>query len=121
MTYSLPPADIIPTFFCVVFRKLFLPIHHMEAHALTVRMIERYVYVCMYVCMYVYFDSVVHYTSYVNNVRQIKQIQIHPEPRQTPESLEDCGWVLSYSGWPMSPTLSLLPGQSQCYWDRVPE
>ncbi len=37
--------------------------------------------------MYVYFDSVVHYTSYVNNVRQIKQIQIHPEPRPTPESL----------------------------------
>ncbi len=51
-------------------------------------------------CMYVYFDSVVHYTSYVNNVRQIKQIQIHPEPRPTPESLEDCGWVLSKSGWP---------------------
>ena len=50
--------------------------------------------------MYVYFDSVVHYTSYVNNVRQIKLIQIHPEPRPTPESLEDCGWVLSNSGWP---------------------
>ncbi len=47
--------------------------------------------------MYVYFDSVVHYTSYFNNVRQIKQIQIHPEPRPTPESLEDCGWVLSNS------------------------
>ncbi len=54
----------------------------------------------MYVCMYAYFDSVVHYTSYVNNVRQIKQSQIHPEPRPTPESLEDCGWVLSNSGWP---------------------
>ncbi len=51
-------------------------------------------------CMYVYFDSVVHYTSYVNNVRQIKEIQIHPEPRPTPESLEDCGWLLSNSGWP---------------------
>ncbi len=50
--------------------------------------------------MYVYFDSIVHYTSYVNNVRQIKQIQIHPEPRPTPESLEDCGWGLSNSGWP---------------------
>ncbi len=44
--------------------------------------------------MYVYFDSVVHYTCYVNNVRQIKPIQIHPEPRPTPKSLEDCGWVL---------------------------
>ncbi len=54
----------------------------------------------MYLCMYVYFDSVVHYTSYVNNFRQIKQIQIHPEPRPTPESLEDCGWVFSNSGWP---------------------
>ncbi len=40
----------------------------------------------MYVGMYVYFDSIVHYTSYVNNVRQIKQSQIHPEPRPTPES-----------------------------------
>ncbi len=50
--------------------------------------------------MYVYFDSVVHYTGYVNNVRQIKQIEIHPEPRPTPENREDCGWVLSNSGWP---------------------
>ena len=42
-------------------------------------------------CMYVhvcYFDSVVHYTWYVNNVRQIKLILIHPEPRPTPESLK---------------------------------
>ncbi len=44
--------------------------------------------------MYVYFDSVVHYTCYVNKFGQIKQIQIHPEARPTPESLEDCGWVL---------------------------
>ena len=53
----------------------------------------------MYVCLCVYFDSIVHYTGYVN-VRQIKQIQIYPEPRPTHESLEDCGWVLSNSGWP---------------------
>ncbi len=44
--------------------------------------------------MYVYFDSVVHYTCYVNKFRKIKLIQIHPESRPTPESLEDCGWVL---------------------------
>ena len=54
----------------------------------------------MYVRMYVYFNSVVHYTSYVNNVRQIKQIQTHPESRPTTESLKDCGWVISNSGWP---------------------
>ncbi len=54
----------------------------------------------MSVCMYVYFDSVVHYTSYVNSVRQSKQIQTHPESRPTTESLKDCGWVLSNSGWP---------------------
>ncbi len=46
----------------------------------------------MYV--YVYFDSVMRYTCYVNNVGQMKQIQIHPEPRPTPERLEDSGWVL---------------------------
>ncbi len=50
--------------------------------------------------MYVYFNSVVHYTSYANNVRQIKQIQTHPESRPTSESLKDCGWVISNSGWP---------------------
>ncbi len=54
---------------------------------------------CMYVCMYIHFNSVVHYTSYVNNVRQIKQIQTHPESRPTTESLKDCGWVISNSGW----------------------
>ncbi len=54
----------------------------------------------MHVCMYVYFDSVVHYKSYVNIVRQIKQIQTHPESRPTTESLKDCGWVISNSGWP---------------------
>ncbi len=54
----------------------------------------------MYVCMYVYFNSVVHYTIYVNNVIQIKQIQTHPESRPTTESLKDCGWVISNSGWP---------------------
>ncbi len=41
-------------------------------------------YMYMYVCMYVYFDSVVHYTCYVN-VGQIKLIQIHPEHRPTQE------------------------------------
>ncbi len=45
-------------------------------------------YVCMYVCMYVYVESVVHYTCYVNKYGQISLIQIHPEPRPTPESLE---------------------------------
>ena len=44
--------------------------------------------------MYVYFYSVVHYTCYVNTFGQMKLIQIHPEPRPTPESLQDCGWVL---------------------------
>ncbi len=62
----------------------------------------------LYVCMCVYFDSVVHYTSYVNNVRQIKQIQIHPEPRPTPECLEDCGWVLFNTGWPKNPFQLLM-------------
>ncbi len=44
--------------------------------------------------MYVYFDSVMHYTCYVNNVGQIKLIEIHPEPRPIPEIPEECGWVL---------------------------
>ena len=44
--------------------------------------------------MYVYFNFAVHYTCYVNKFGQIKLIQIHPEPRPTPESLEGCGWVL---------------------------
>ena len=48
----------------------------------------------LHVCMYVYFDSVVHYTCYVYKFGQIKLILIHPEPKPTPESLEDCGWVL---------------------------
>ncbi len=48
--------------------------------------------------MYVDFDSVVHYMCYVNKFCQIKPIQIHPEPRPTSESLEDCGWVLKTLG-----------------------
>ncbi len=35
-----------------------------------------------------------HYTCYVNQFGQSKLIQIYPELRPTPESLEDCGWVL---------------------------
>ncbi len=66
----------------------------------------------MYVCMYVYFNSVVHYTSYVNNVRQI---QTHPESRPTTESLKDCGWVISNSGWPNKPS----PVSSSLTFSRI--
>ncbi len=44
--------------------------------------------------LYVYVDFAVHYTCYVTKFGQIKLIQIHPEPRPIPYSLEDCGWVL---------------------------
>ncbi len=44
--------------------------------------------------MYVYIDSVVHYTCHVNKILTDQTHSIHPEPRPTPESLEDCGWVL---------------------------
>ena len=51
----------------------------------------------MYVCLFRFRNAL--YTCYVNklDVGQIKLIQIHPEPRPTPENLEDCGWN---SGWP---------------------
>ncbi len=47
--------------------------------------------------MYVYFDSIVHFTYVMltNSDRSnYNVIQIHPEPRPTLESTEDCGWVL---------------------------
>ncbi len=89
--------------------------------------------VCMHPCMYamhVYFDSVVHYTCYVNKFGQIKLIQIHSEPRPTPQSLEDCGWVLKRFPTRVGltkPTLNdtLLPGIiSYCKiwpWFQFPE
>ncbi len=63
------------------------------------------------VCMNIYFDSVMHYTCYVN-VGQIKLIQIHPETRSTPENLEDCGWVLK--GFPTR--VGLLISQINFLW-----